>query len=74
MAVAHTRSGPLTIVGAPRYLHRGVVFVYPKSLDISKGQMVDPSPWQVCQQEISVKTNVQHAAFVLFVLYKYKCF
>uniref|UniRef100_A0A8C4ZZC0 VWFA domain-containing protein n=1 Tax=Gadus morhua TaxID=8049 RepID=A0A8C4ZZC0_GADMO len=46
MAVAHTRSGPLTIVGAPRYLHRGVVFVYPKSLDISKGQMVDPSPWQ----------------------------
>ncbi|XP_030195644.1 integrin alpha-M [Gadus morhua] len=59
MAVAHTRSGPLTIVGAPRYLHRGVVFVYPKSLDISKGQMVDPSPWQVCQQEISVKTKSQ---------------
>ncbi|CAL8382816.1 unnamed protein product, partial [Gadus morhua 'NCC'] len=46
MAVAHTRNGPLTILGAPRYLHRGVVFVYPKSLDISPSQMVDPSPWQ----------------------------
>ena len=52
MAVAHTRNGPLTIVGAPRYRHRGVVFVYPTSLEIARGQMVDPHPWQVCQQEI----------------------
>lgn len=51
MAVAHTKDGPLTIVGAPRYNHRGVAFAYSSSssLDISKSQKVDPYPWQVCQ-------------------------
>ncbi|CAL8301881.1 unnamed protein product [Lota lota] len=49
MAVAHTREGSLTIVGAPRYKHRGVAFVYPESLDLSKNQTVDPLQWQQSQ-------------------------
>ena len=45
MAVAKTRLGTLTIVGAPRYQHRGVVIsVYENSLD----QTIDPFAWQVC--------------------------
>ncbi|CAL8282126.1 unnamed protein product [Merluccius merluccius] len=47
MAVANTRGGPVTITGAPRYDHRGVAFVYPKSSDLSIRQRVDPSPWQI---------------------------
>ncbi|KAK0155240.1 Integrin alpha-X [Merluccius polli] len=46
MAIANTRYGPVTITGAPRYQHRGVAFVYPKSSDLSIRQRVDPSPWQ----------------------------
>ncbi|XP_067431753.1 integrin alpha-M-like [Thunnus thynnus] len=43
MAVAKTRLGTLTIVGAPRYQHRGVVIsVYENSLD----QTIDPFVWQ----------------------------
>ncbi|KAJ3608334.1 hypothetical protein NHX12_025383 [Muraenolepis orangiensis] len=44
MAVAKTIKGPVTIVGAPRYHHRGVVFVFSQSFRLS--QTVDPSPWQ----------------------------
>ncbi|KAG7282762.1 hypothetical protein CRUP_029970 [Coryphaenoides rupestris] len=46
MAVANTKDGELTIVGAPRYQHRGVAFAYPRYLDLSEGQKVDPYPWQ----------------------------
>lgn len=45
MAVAKAQFGTLTIVGAPRYQHRGVVItVYQNRLD----QMIDPAVWQVC--------------------------
>ena len=65
MAVANTRDGPVTITGAPRYHHRGVAFVYPKSSDLSIRQRVDPSPWQVCQSEILFETNVQQFVLIL---------
>ncbi|XP_042253312.1 integrin alpha-M-like [Thunnus maccoyii] len=43
MAVAKTSGGTLTIVGAPRYQHRGVVIsVIENSLD----QTIDPFAWQ----------------------------
>lgn len=43
MAIAKTRQGPLTIVGAPRYQHRGVVMtVYRNNLN----KKIDPFPWQ----------------------------
>ncbi|XP_070708468.1 integrin alpha-X [Pempheris klunzingeri] len=43
MAVANTKQGTLTIVGAPRYLHRGIVMaVYKNSLS----KKIDPFPWQ----------------------------
>lgn len=45
MAVAKTRQGTLTIAGAPRYQHRGVVMVAFGNLLRKK---IDPFPWQVC--------------------------
>ncbi|XP_044193365.1 integrin alpha-M-like [Thunnus albacares] len=43
MAVAKTRFGTLTIVGAPRYQHRGVVIsVFEDSIE----QKIDPAAWQ----------------------------
>ncbi|XP_044033536.1 integrin alpha-M-like [Siniperca chuatsi] len=43
MAVATTRQGQLTVVGAPRYQHRGVVMaVYRDRIN----QKIDPFPWQ----------------------------
>ncbi|XP_062298679.1 integrin alpha-M-like isoform X2 [Scomber scombrus] len=43
MAVANTLSGPLTILGAPRYQHRGIVMsVFASSI----GQRIDPFNWQ----------------------------
>ncbi|XP_034050179.1 integrin alpha-M-like [Thalassophryne amazonica] len=41
MAVAKTSKGILTIVGAPRYQHRGIVMAVSSSR-----QMIDPFPWQ----------------------------
>ncbi|KAG8009158.1 Integrin alpha-M, partial [Nibea albiflora] len=43
MAVAQTRQGSITIVGAPRYRHRGVVMVVESSGNFKK---IDPFPWQ----------------------------
>ncbi|XP_067431757.1 integrin alpha-M-like [Thunnus thynnus] len=43
MAVAKTRLGTLTIVGAPRYQHRGVVISVYKN---SRNQKIDPFAWQ----------------------------
>nr|XP_046233679.1 integrin alpha-M-like isoform X2 [Scatophagus argus] len=43
MAVANTMQGPLTIVGAPRYQHRGVVVAVQRN---GNHKMIDPSPWQ----------------------------
>ncbi|KAM8836110.1 integrin alpha-M-like isoform 1-T1 [Spinachia spinachia] len=43
MAVAKTRSGTLTIVGAPRYQHRGAVMVVYQN-DLRK--TIDPFRWQ----------------------------
>ncbi|XP_053197893.1 integrin alpha-M-like [Scomber japonicus] len=43
MAVANTLSGPLTILGAPRYKHRGIVMsVFASSI----GETIDPFNWQ----------------------------
>ncbi|XP_023145572.2 integrin alpha-X-like [Amphiprion ocellaris] len=43
MAAVKTRDGLLTVVGAPRYEHRGIaVVVYRESLR----QKIDPYPWQ----------------------------
>ncbi|KAM6898114.1 integrin alpha-X-like [Lycodopsis pacificus] len=43
IAVAKTKRGTLTIVGAPRYQHRGAVMVVPQN---RLYKMIDPSPWQ----------------------------
>ncbi|XP_027145041.1 integrin alpha-M-like isoform X1 [Larimichthys crocea] len=43
MAVANTRQGSMTIVGAPRYQHRGVVMAVDPSGNFKK---IDPFPWQ----------------------------
>lgn len=45
MAVAKSWQGQLTIIGAPRYQHRGVVMTVHKN---SLKQMIDPFQWQVC--------------------------
>lgn len=45
MAVANTREGPLTIVGGPRYKHRGVVMTVEAR---GKFKKIDPHPWKVC--------------------------
>lgn len=45
MAVAKTWQGSLTIVGAPRYQHRGVVMAVQTNSNYKK---IDPNPWQVC--------------------------
>ncbi|XP_058477670.1 integrin alpha-M-like isoform X2 [Solea solea] len=42
MAVARTPQGTLTIIGAPRYQHRGVVL----ALQSNVPQKIDPFPWQ----------------------------
>ncbi|XP_060951248.1 integrin alpha-D-like [Limanda limanda] len=42
MTIARTRQGQLTIVGAPRYKHRGLVM----AVHGQKYQMIDPFPWQ----------------------------
>ncbi|XP_041818025.1 integrin alpha-M-like [Chelmon rostratus] len=44
MAVAKTRQGLLTIVGAPRYQHRGIVMTVDTK---GKNKIIDPSQWQV---------------------------
>ncbi|XP_051273640.1 integrin alpha-M isoform X2 [Dicentrarchus labrax] len=43
MAVAKTSGGPLTIVGAPRYKHRGIVMTVYRNI---RSQYIDPYPWQ----------------------------
>ncbi|XP_059181162.1 integrin alpha-X-like [Centropristis striata] len=43
MAVANTRRGMLTIVGAPRYKHRGAVMVVSQH---QHRKTIDPDPWQ----------------------------
>lgn len=45
MAVAKTPQGQLTIVGAPRYQHRGAVMAVQTN---GQYQKIDPDPWQVC--------------------------
>lgn len=44
MAVAKTRQGTLTVLGAPRYNHIGIVMAVD---DRQKSQQIDPSRWQV---------------------------
>lgn len=46
MAVAKSRSGSVTIVGAPRFQHRGVAFVVDESM--IHNEKIDPYPLQVC--------------------------
>ncbi|XP_071764788.1 integrin alpha-M-like [Centroberyx gerrardi] len=41
MAIAKTKNGILTIVGAPRYDHRGIVMALSRT-----NQKIDPFPWQ----------------------------
>uniref|UniRef100_A0A8C2WJA0 Integrin, alpha M (complement component 3 receptor 3 subunit) n=1 Tax=Cyclopterus lumpus TaxID=8103 RepID=A0A8C2WJA0_CYCLU len=43
MAVARTKQGTLTIIGAPRYQHRGVVMTVFQNRHQKK---IDPFPWQ----------------------------
>ncbi|XP_056286181.1 integrin alpha-X-like isoform X2 [Pseudoliparis swirei] len=43
MAVANTKQGPLTIIGAPRYQHRGVVMTVFQNTNQKR---IDPFPWQ----------------------------
>ncbi|XP_040885428.1 integrin alpha-M-like isoform X2 [Toxotes jaculatrix] len=43
MAVAKTMQGILTVVGAPRYQHRGVVMAVKEN---NVNQKIDPFPWQ----------------------------
>nr|XP_019964925.1 PREDICTED: integrin alpha-M-like [Paralichthys olivaceus] len=42
MTIARTKQGPLTIVGAPRYKHRGLVMAVQEQMQ----QKIDPFPWQ----------------------------
>ncbi|CAB1440042.1 unnamed protein product [Pleuronectes platessa] len=42
MTIARTREGQLTIVGAPRYKHRGLVMAVHGQIN----QKIDPFPWQ----------------------------
>ncbi|XP_034426297.1 integrin alpha-M-like [Hippoglossus hippoglossus] len=42
MTIAKTRQGQLTIVGAPRYQHRGLVMAVRGQIN----QKIDPFPWQ----------------------------
>ncbi|KAM9425192.1 integrin alpha-X-like [Pholidichthys leucotaenia] len=43
MSIAHTLYGTLTIVGAPRYKHRGIVMAVDKN---NQEQRIDPFPWE----------------------------
>ncbi|XP_069011777.1 integrin alpha-M [Embiotoca jacksoni] len=43
MAVAETPQGTLTVVGAPRYQHKGVVMAVYR---VESTQMIEPFPWQ----------------------------
>lgn len=45
MAVAQTSQGPLTILGAPRYQHRGAVMTVQEN---NQHKRIDPNPLQVC--------------------------
>lgn len=49
MATAQTRQGLLTIAGAPRYQHRGVVLAVQPN---GGTKMIDPYPQQVCALEM----------------------
>lgn len=49
MAIAQTRQGPLTIAGAPRYQHRGVVLAVQPN---GKYKMINPYDEQVCRLEM----------------------
>ncbi|XP_076743570.1 integrin alpha-M isoform X2 [Maylandia zebra] len=44
MAIAKSWSGSVTVVGAPRYKHRGVVFAVNR--DSFRNQKIEPFPWQ----------------------------
>ncbi|XP_063337382.1 integrin alpha-M-like isoform X2 [Pelmatolapia mariae] len=44
MAIAKSRHGSLTVVGAPRYKHRGVVVAVNR--DSFRNQKIEPFPWQ----------------------------
>lgn len=62
MAVATTSRGSLTITGAPRYNHTGVVItVYRNRLE----QKIDPFPWQVCVLRV-LKDSMQHLKKICF--------
>lgn len=52
MAIAKTRQGLLTIAGAPRYQHRGVVLAVKPN---GRSNMIDPNPKQVCTLEMDPK-------------------
>ncbi|XP_068162336.1 integrin alpha-M [Antennarius striatus] len=43
MAVAITRQDSLTVIGAPRYQHRGIVMTVQSN---GQNQIIDPYPWQ----------------------------
>lgn len=45
MAVAQTSQGTLTILGAPRYQHRGAVMAVQEN---NQYKRIDPNPLQVC--------------------------
>ncbi|XP_039870489.1 integrin alpha-M-like [Simochromis diagramma] len=44
MAIAKSWSGSVTVVGAPRYKHRGVVFAVNR--ESFRNQKIEPFPWQ----------------------------
>lgn len=44
MTIANTKQGTMTVVGAPRYEHRGVVITAYGNMHQQK---IDPFPWQV---------------------------
>ncbi|XP_035770224.1 integrin alpha-X-like [Neolamprologus brichardi] len=44
MAIAKSWSGSVTVVGAPRYKHRGAVFAVNR--DSFRNQKIEPFPWQ----------------------------
>lgn len=64
MAVANTMYGTLTIVGAPRYKHRGAVMVVHQNV---LSETIDPFRWQVGpynKEGLKVqKDNVKHVFY-----------
>lgn len=65
MAIAQTRQGLLTIAGAPRYQHRGVVLAVSQN---GRSKMIDPYDKQVCTLEMDTKSPELCELTIFFVI------